>query len=504
MAGDAMSHTITSQSTKTKPAAARAMTQKPVGHAATPLERRCRLLLHAYPADYRAHRGDEIVATLLDSAGPHRTVPPLGDVLDVLGHALRRRMAAFDLHLGVPLAAPWALALAAGLSAFAWWRIEPVIPTTGPLAYAAWLSALAGWVLLRPGAARALIGVAIAATLATALLAVFVPPERPPVWVIMSLTGLGCIALAGYRPPTLESRFNVLAATVAVIVACGVVSPPAPGYYQPVLARIGAVVAAGVLATAVVALHRRRSGQSARLPIMARLLLALPATWLGPIDAIAWHLPLDDLTAARFGRLAHVVLATCLVLCVIGWFGQGGRARRAGGREEHSRAPFSKERLAGVGVGSAAGYAAFASFNAWPPHTIAAVCVLLLMAALVRARPCMPVAVLWACGTAVGCWAVGVYSNNWSTVGWDSPTKTVVLASMLTLVPSSVIGFAAVRPGARRLPGVVAGGWIAYLTLPALIAWGPLLWALAAMIVLQGLAEVRRAAHDRHADALIE
>ncbi len=459
-----------------------------------PLERRYRRLLFAYPADYRAHRGDEIVATLLDAARPHQTLPSLGDAIDVLSHALGRRVSQFDLHLGMPVAAPWALALAAGISAFAWWRVEPVIPTTGPLAYAAWLAALGAWVFLRPSVARALIGVAIAATLATALLAVFVPPVRPPVWVIMSLTGLGCIAFAGNRAPTMESRFNVVAAAAAVIVACGVVNPPAPGYYQPVIARVGAVVAAGVLATAVVALHRRRSGESPRLPIMAGLLLALPATWLGPIDAIAWHLPLDDLTAARFGRLAHVVLATCLVLCVIGWFGR-------------SRAPFSRRRLAGVAVGSAAGYAGFASFTAWPPHTVAAVAVLLLMAGLLRARPSLPVSVLWACLVACACWAVGVYSNDWSATGWDSPTKTVVLASMLTLVPSSVIAFAAVRPGALRLPGVVAGGWVAYLTLPALIAWGPLMWALSAMIVVAGaqrLAHMRRAAHDGHADAFVE
>ncbi len=41
----------------------------------TRLERRCRLLLRAYPASYRAARGDELIATLLDTGGPDRAWP---------------------------------------------------------------------------------------------------------------------------------------------------------------------------------------------------------------------------------------------------------------------------------------------------------------------------------------------------------------------------------------------------------------------------------------------
>lgn len=435
------------------------------------LERRYRHLLLAYPADYRASRGDEIVATLLDAARPNQTVPTPADVADIVGHAIRKRLSIFDFPLGSTLAAPWALALAAGISAFAWWRVEPAIPTTGPLAYAAWLAAVAGWVLLRRNVARTLIGIAVAATLATALLAVFVPPVRPPLWVIMSLTALGCIAFAGNPIPTFESRLNVIAATAAVIIACGAVNPPAAGYYQPVIARVGLVVAAGVLATAVVALHRRRTGGSARLPVMAGLLLALPATWLGPIDAVSWHLPLDDLTAARFGRLAHVLLATCLVLSVIAWFGR-------------SRAAFSPNRLAGVALGSALGYATFAAFTDWPPHALLTIGVLIGLSSLARARPSLPVTAAWAGGALLTCWAVGVYSNNWSLTGWDYPSRTVVLASMLALIPCSVLAFAALRPGARRASGAAAAAWVAYLSLPALNAWGPLIWALTAMIVI--------------------
>ena len=44
---------------------------------------------------------------------------------------------------GRGLAAPWALALIAGVAGFVWWRVEPLIATTGPIAYAAWLLAVA-------------------------------------------------------------------------------------------------------------------------------------------------------------------------------------------------------------------------------------------------------------------------------------------------------------------------------------------------------------------------
>jgi hypothetical protein len=58
------------------------------------LERRCRALLRAYPGEFRAERGDEVLATMLD-ANAGRRAPRPGDVLDVVAHglALRVRMA---------------------------------------------------------------------------------------------------------------------------------------------------------------------------------------------------------------------------------------------------------------------------------------------------------------------------------------------------------------------------------------------------------------------------
>src|SRR4029453_15144235 len=91
------------------------------------LERRYRGLLFAYSPAYRAERGEEIVATLLDLAGPGRRTPNLAEAADLIAGGLRQRLglasiAGFDAGLGV--AAPFALTVAVGISAFACWRVE--------------------------------------------------------------------------------------------------------------------------------------------------------------------------------------------------------------------------------------------------------------------------------------------------------------------------------------------------------------------------------------------
>jgi hypothetical protein len=431
------------------------------------LERRYRLLLKAYPADYRSARGDEILATLLDRARPGQTFPSIADAVDVFGHALRRRASA-ELEDAATLAAPWALALAAGIAGYVWWQVEPLIPTSGPIGYAAWILAAAAAVTLPDRARRPLIALALVATLATTAIAPIAGVHRPPIWTIMSLLGLGCIAFAGRRLPTLETRLNIAAATVAVILTCKVLSPSTQGYYQPVIARIGAVIAMGVLATAVVAFHRRLRRRSAREALLAGLVLALPTTWLGPIDSIAWDFPVDNLTAARFGRLAHVIVATCAVLCLLALM-------------MHTR-PISKAALSGVLAGTAAGFGAFAAVVAWPTHATVAILAMLVTAVLLRTRPRLVHAFITASLMLVACWLVGVYSNDWMATGWANPTRTVVLASMLTIVPCSLAILVGLRE--RCLAALPSGVWIGYLTLPALLAWGPLLWALAAAAVV--------------------
>jgi hypothetical protein len=57
----------------------------------TALERRCRLLLHAYPAWYRRERGEEILATLLQASQPGRSWPAPRDARALITGGLRVR-----------------------------------------------------------------------------------------------------------------------------------------------------------------------------------------------------------------------------------------------------------------------------------------------------------------------------------------------------------------------------------------------------------------------------
>jgi hypothetical protein len=64
------------------------------------LVRRTRLLLRFYPPGYRAHRGEEILDTLLETTSPGRGWPPAREVTSVIGGGLRARRAA-NLNQGL-------------------------------------------------------------------------------------------------------------------------------------------------------------------------------------------------------------------------------------------------------------------------------------------------------------------------------------------------------------------------------------------------------------------
>jgi hypothetical protein len=64
------------------------------------LARHTRLLLRCYPKAYRAHRGEEIFDTLLDTTRPGRGWPPPREVASVIDGGLRARRAA-NLNQGV-------------------------------------------------------------------------------------------------------------------------------------------------------------------------------------------------------------------------------------------------------------------------------------------------------------------------------------------------------------------------------------------------------------------
>lgn len=57
----------------------------------TVYERRCRVLLKAFPEEYRSERGDEIVGVLLDSSTPGQRWPSPRTAGDLLSAGLRVR-----------------------------------------------------------------------------------------------------------------------------------------------------------------------------------------------------------------------------------------------------------------------------------------------------------------------------------------------------------------------------------------------------------------------------
>jgi hypothetical protein len=65
------------------------------------LMRRTQLLLRCYPRAYRAHRGEEILDTLLETTRPGRGWPPSREVASVIGGGLRARRAT-NLGQGLP------------------------------------------------------------------------------------------------------------------------------------------------------------------------------------------------------------------------------------------------------------------------------------------------------------------------------------------------------------------------------------------------------------------
>src|ERR1700739_3484547 len=89
------------------------------------LERRSRVLLTAYPAEYRRERGEEILGTLLEATPQGRAWPVARDVLALMIGGLRARAAAnrrltaaADIRLGVPLGV--AIMMSTSAAAFLW------------------------------------------------------------------------------------------------------------------------------------------------------------------------------------------------------------------------------------------------------------------------------------------------------------------------------------------------------------------------------------------------
>jgi hypothetical protein len=160
----------------------------------TPLERRSRWLLRAYPADYRRERGDEMIGTLLETTPDGRAWPRPRDVRALAMGSFRVR-AAQNRRLSTT--ANLRIAVMAGLSFYlvliaadclGTWVIDP-----GPLRYE-WRILALGLLILAAALPAWLAPRTIAAVsaLATAVPIYLLGMDQEPFWVSISL--LVCVA----------------------------------------------------------------------------------------------------------------------------------------------------------------------------------------------------------------------------------------------------------------------------------------------------------------------
>ncbi|HEX6498202.1 MAG TPA: hypothetical protein VF054_04125 [Micromonosporaceae bacterium] len=475
------------------------MTTGPVAdHVA--LARRYRRLLLAYPPGWRAARGDEILGTLLDTARPGQRRPGGADVADLLAGAARawlRTAHCDDLADGVAIAAPIALALAAGLSAALWLIVEPSGPaTTAPIGYAGWLLAAVVWTALGPAPGRVAAAGALAATGLAVPAAAVTSAYRPPLWTVLTLTALGTLALGatGGGAPGRGRATVPLGALVAVGVFA--VLPAAhrtDGYYQSVVVAAGTTVALAVAGTGAVAVVRAARRQPARPWLWASLLLALPGGWLGPEPARVWRFGLAGWCAPHFGRLSEVLLATAAVLVLVPWLRgtstvdvESARTRlgRAGGVAVGCAGGLSLALGATMAVPALAGVTGAGE----PPHGL--LVTLALLGVVGTAAPPAPgrraATVVAALGAVPATAAVLVYGSGWTIYGWHDFADNAELAGTLALIPfalAAVASVTALRAGPPRPRAIIvllaSVTWLGAATLPYLDFWGPVLLLLA-------------------------
>ena len=527
------------------------------------LTRRYRRLLFAYPDTYRRQRGEELLGTLLDTARPGQRRPTVADTADLLLGGLRQRLGgtvAADLEAGIALAAPFALALAAGLCGFLWLTVERLpdglsaagpFLTVGPAAYAVWLVAALLRAVLPAAASRVPVAAAMAVTALLIPVAALTGYRRPPLWVIFALLGFGAIALAGggtalAGAARLAVPVGALVATALAKALLGWQRTPDiwwDDYYQPALWLSGIVAAIAVIGIGCAGAVAAARGRPARPYLWAALLLALPGGWLGPMNT---QRALQFQPGLAFGRLAEVVLASCLVLAAMTWLAAVRPGLRTG----------LLERAGGLAIACAGGVSVFLGLASrllfvdrdwplgdWPVYlgwvAVAAVwpflsltgrrivttAALLLMVAVsllpdevapppgVRSglaalgvvaliapgrypgRLAVPLTTLGMSGVAG---LIAVYDNAWQLTGWVAYQQTAALVMTVVIAPLTVAvvaGIRAVVEGSRTAAGgllvLTGAGWIGLLALPNLERWGPTLLllpiGLATVLVVQRL-----------------
>jgi hypothetical protein len=172
------------------------------------LERRCWLLLTAYPAEYRRERGEEILGTLLETTPRSRGWPLARDVGALIIGGLRARAAAnrrlstaADVRLGV------LLGVAIELSAFAAGFIQDfatspaVLGTAHDTAASGWRELLAGLLIAAAvtcawrGRRRLLVACASAAVAAVIWLLIHQPAYNSARMTVWTLSAGGAVSL---------------------------------------------------------------------------------------------------------------------------------------------------------------------------------------------------------------------------------------------------------------------------------------------------------------------
>ncbi|MEU8419758.1 GlsB/YeaQ/YmgE family stress response membrane protein [Micromonospora sp. NPDC048835] len=267
--------------------------------AGSPLESRYRRLLWAYPGDYQAERGDEIVGTYLDTVEPGRRWPSPHDAVDLLGAGLRERLrgyGALGLVAALPLAATAALNTLVAVSAFLLLQVEfedprfagldPVGPfqTFGAVIWLAWLLVgLTATVL--PGAwARSVAAGGLLLTVTVPPVAAITGQPGPPLFVLVPVVVLGLTTLALPSHPGWVARSLPLLTAGCVTTASGAFNAAehggsmftSYGSTPELLAMVGGLMFALVL---LVGLGRALRADDAGL--WAALLLATPAGLFG-------------------------------------------------------------------------------------------------------------------------------------------------------------------------------------------------------------------------------
>jgi hypothetical protein len=195
----------------------------------SPLERRCRLLMRAYPAGYRRERGDEIIATLLEATPGGRRRPLARDMRALIMGGLRARAAqhrgfttAVNLRLAVLAGVCIYLGMAAAgdLNDFVTGEVDRAAPTLVP----------SGWPVL-------LAGLLMAVVVAVAWLA------RRPLVIAASLAAAAAASYGFSHGQTTSYVVTQLVCLAAVVALAGGTGHRSPAW----LWLIGVVAAALVL-----------------------------------------------------------------------------------------------------------------------------------------------------------------------------------------------------------------------------------------------------------------